>query len=69
MAKKVFIEDGPRKARKIRYSAKYWLLNKKLPTSRHGNQQKTARLIDEEIDPNRINVVVMGGLIKKSWFG
>src|SRR6185369_10110517 len=48
VAKKVFIDAGPWKAQKIRYSANYWLLNNKLPTSRHGKHQKTARLIDDE---------------------
>jgi len=48
VAKKVFIGAGPWKAQKIRYAANYWLLNNKLPMSRHGKHQKTVRLIDDE---------------------
>jgi len=48
VAQKVFIDGGPWKVQKIRYLAKYWLLNDKLPIARHGKHQKTIRIIDDE---------------------
>ncbi|CAG8600456.1 2800_t:CDS:2, partial [Racocetra fulgida] len=48
VAQKIFIDGGVWKARKIQYLTKYWLLNDKLPPSRHGKHQKTIRIIDDE---------------------
>ncbi|CAG8665918.1 23804_t:CDS:2, partial [Dentiscutata erythropus] len=48
VARKVFIDGNMWKARKIRYFTKYWLLNDKLPLSRHRKHQKTIRIIDDE---------------------
>ncbi|CAG8721727.1 6914_t:CDS:2, partial [Racocetra persica] len=45
---KVFIDGGMWKVRTIRYFTEYWLLNDKLPSSRHGKHQKTIRIIDDE---------------------
>ncbi|CAG8507036.1 16297_t:CDS:2 [Dentiscutata erythropus] len=48
VARKVFIDGNVWKAQKIRYLMKYWLLNDKLPLSRHGKHQKTIKIIDDE---------------------
>ncbi|KAF0442639.1 dde family endonuclease, partial [Gigaspora margarita] len=48
IARKVFIDGNIWKARKIRYLTEYWLLNDKLPLSKHGKHQKTIRIINDE---------------------
>jgi hypothetical protein len=48
VAKKVFIDGGPWRARRIRYITNFWLNNNKLLISRQGKHQKTHRLIDDE---------------------
>ncbi|CAB5200022.1 unnamed protein product [Rhizophagus irregularis] len=48
VARKIFIDGGVWKARKIRNLTKYWLLNNKLPESKIGKHQKIIRIIDDE---------------------
>ncbi|CAG8754314.1 2803_t:CDS:2, partial [Rhizophagus irregularis] len=41
---------------KVDISLKYWLLNNKLPESRHGKYQKTIRVIDDEDVAERCHI-------------
>ncbi|CAB4421001.1 unnamed protein product [Rhizophagus irregularis] len=56
VVQKIYIDGGVWKARKIRNFTKYWLLNNKLPESRHGKHQKTIRVIDDEDVAERCHI-------------
>ncbi len=56
VAKIVFVDGGLWKARRIRYFAKYWLINNELLISKQGKHQKTIRIIDDEDIAKRCRV-------------